>query len=118
MCPITQTTPQSSSSPPAHPRLFHYPRPWLGRSSPPASARAGEVRAGKEVAPAPADDEEVAHLELLLLVEVEEGVVDGRRTAIEGVEVGQHLRHVLVGDFVDALHRAVGALDLLEIVKL
>lgn len=78
------------------------------------SARLREVGAGKEVALAPADDEEIAHLEGLALVDVVEGVVDGRCAAIEGVEVGQHLGLVGVGDFVDALDRAVGALDLLQ----
>lgn len=70
------------------------------------SARVWEVGAGEEVALAPADDEEVAHLELLALVDVVEGVVDGWRVR-HRVEVGQYLCLVPVGDFVDSLHRAV-----------
>lgn len=75
-----------------------------------------EIGAGEEVAFAPADDEEVAHLELLALVDVVEGVVDGWRVR-HRVEVGQHLGLVLVGDFVDSLHRAVGALHLLQRIR-
>ena len=58
----------------------------LGRVNPvhehPTSAR--EIGAGEEVAPAPADDEVVAHLELLALVDVVEGDIDGGCAAIEG----------------------------------
>lgn len=80
----------------------------------PASAR--EIGAGEEVAIAPADDEEVAHLERLAFVDVVEGLVDGWCATIEGVEVGKHLRLVSVEDLADALDCAVGALHLLSAV--
>lgn len=54
------------------------------------SAGAGEVGGGEEVALASADDEVVAHLELLVLVEGEESVVDGG-CVCGWIEVGQHL---------------------------
>lgn len=66
-------------------------------------ASAGEVGGGEEVALASADDEVVARLDGLALVEVEESAVDGGRVS-EGVEVGKHLRLVGVGDWVGALH--------------
>lgn len=66
-------------------------------------ACAGEVGAGEEVALASADDREVAPLDGLALVEVEECVVEGG-CVCGWVEVGRHLGLVGVGDFVDALH--------------
>lgn len=55
-------------------------------------------------------------LDGLALVEVEESAVDGG-CVCGWVEVGQHLRLVSVGDFVDALDCAVGALHLLQRIR-